>query len=215
MANGLRWTSKQLAEHPKRDALLGNAPAPKKAPAAPPTPPTPPKNTPSPKQVLPHIPDPDGVYEFTVPGAPMGKPRMTQRDQWQKRPAVLRYREYCDRIRASAKLNPAWDIFAIEVIAFIEMPESWSRKKKAAHNLRLMRQRPDWDNIGKSVCDALFEEDSILSGGMVWKFWCEEGQARTQVCVLYFHETNRDYLRRNMERQRTSTSAKPARRGPT
>jgi len=143
---------------------------------------------------MPHIPEPDGVYEFVVPGAPMGKPRMTQRDQWKKRPAVLRYREYCDRIRAAAKLNPKLDIFAIEVIAFIAMPESWSKKKRAKMDMRLMRQRPDWDNIGKSVCDALFEEDSVLGGGMVWKFWCQPGKEHTQVCVLYFHESNRDHL---------------------
>jgi Holliday junction resolvase RusA-like endonuclease len=189
MAHGLRWTPEQLAKHPKRDSLLGTTSPPKKT-----TPSMPPPTAPVPEQAVPHIPDPDGVYEFNVPGPPMGKPRMTQRDQWKKRPAVLRYREYCDRIRATAKLNPAWDIFAIEVIAFVEMPKSWSKKKQARHNLRLMRQRPDWDNIGKSVCDALFEEDSILGGGMVWKFWCEEGSAKTQVCVLYFNEKNRDHL---------------------
>jgi uncharacterized cupin superfamily protein len=38
---------------------------------------------------------------FTIPGNPVGKPRMTQRDKWAKRPAVLRYREWADRARAA------------------------------------------------------------------------------------------------------------------
>jgi len=65
------------------------------------------------------------------------------------------------------------------------MPESWSEKKKEALNLRMMQQKPDWDNIGKAVCDALFKEDSCLAGGTCWKFWCPDGETRTEIRVLY------------------------------
>lgn len=119
----------------------------------------------------------------------MGKPRMTQRDKWKKRPNVLRYREYCDRIRAVAKLQPDWDCYAIEVTAFVPMPASWSKKKRASMLGKMMRQKPDWDNIGKACGDALFDEDSILAGGTVWKFWCDDASTRTEITVLYFRQS--------------------------
>lgn len=114
----------------------------------------------------------------------MGKPRMTRRDTWKKRPVVLRYREYCDRIRAAAGQVPQ-KVYSVIVFAYLPMPPSWSKKKRALMPSQLMQSRPDWDNIGKAVCDALFEEDSVLAGGQAWKFWCEQGEERTEVRVLY------------------------------
>lgn len=184
MSNGLSWTAEQLNKHPKRDQLLGvtytTTPnlstvncknvevvtKPVEKPMEAPTQKTPPE------------------IKFTVPGPPMGKPRMTQRDRWMKRPAVLRYREYCDRIRAAAG-EIAQDPIAIEVNAFIAMPESWSKKKKSEMNGKPHRAKPDYDNICKSAGDALFKEDSCLAGGSGWKTWCKPGEERTEITVLY------------------------------
>jgi Holliday junction resolvase RusA-like endonuclease len=127
---------------------------------------------------------PEHSRVFVVPGPPMGKPRMTQRDKWQKRPAVLRYRDYCDRIRAASKTLPK-DVYGVIVQAHIAMPDSWSKKKKEEHCGTAHRQRPDWDNIAKSVGDALFKEDSVLAGGTCWKYWCRSGDERTVIRVLY------------------------------
>jgi Holliday junction resolvase RusA-like endonuclease len=121
----------------------------------------------------------------------MGKPRMTQRDRWKKRPVVLRYHDYCDRIRAAAleqlgELPPA--PIHVKVAAYIALPPSWSKKKRLAMLGRPHRARPDWDNIGKAICDALLEEDSCLSGGTVDKFWCwDENRERTEVTLFYEH----------------------------
>lgn len=125
-----------------------------------------------------------GMHAFEVPGEPMGKPRMTRRDTWKKRPVVLRYREYCDRIRAAAGKVPE-NVYSVIVFAYMPMSPSWSQKKKRLMLDQLMQQRPDWDNIAKAVCDALFTEDSYVAGGICWKFWCEQGQERTVVRVLY------------------------------
>lgn len=35
------------------------------------------------------------IYDIT----PIGKPRMTRADKWKKRPAVMRYRAFCDEAR--------------------------------------------------------------------------------------------------------------------
>src|SRR5690606_40401818 len=54
--------------------------------------------------------------------------RMTQRDKWQKRPAVMRYRAFCDELRARNCTFPESDS---HVIFHIPMPKSWSKKKRA------------------------------------------------------------------------------------
>lgn len=135
-----------------------------------------------PEEPAPAKPAPE--LKFIVPGPPMGKPRMTQRDRWQKRPAVLRYREYCDRMRAVAGELPPLPI-AMQVEAFIAMPESWSKKKKQQTAGTPHRARPDWDNIAKACGDALLKEDSCLAGGSCWKTWCWDGEERTEITVLY------------------------------
>ena len=36
---------------------------------------------------------PEKEWRFTIPGAPMGKPRMTKQDKWKKRACVVRFRK--------------------------------------------------------------------------------------------------------------------------
>jgi Holliday junction resolvase RusA-like endonuclease len=122
----------------------------------------------------------------------MGKPRMTQRDKWQKRPCVLRYREYCDRIRAEAG-KIAENPLAIHIKAFLPMAASWSKKKKAASLGQRQRLKPDWDNIGKAICDALLDEDSCIAVGITEKFWCSEGDERTEVLLIYAESVLKRY----------------------
>jgi Holliday junction resolvase RusA-like endonuclease len=132
----------------------------------------------------------EGEINFLVIGDPMGKPRMTQRDRWKKRPVVLRYHDYCDRIREAAPTLVAQvDVYAVDVIAHIAMPDSWAKKKKAALDEQMCRGKPDWDNIGKAVCDALFEEDSGIADGRTRKFWCLEGEQCTEVRVWFYRKT--------------------------
>lgn len=128
----------------------------------------------------------DGNLTFIVIGDPMGKPRMTQRDRWMQRPAVLRYRDYCDRIKEAApnRVNEL-DVYAVDVVAYIAMPASWSKKKKSAQDDQMCRGKPDWDNIGKAVCDALFKEDSGIADGRTRKFWCLEGNQCTQITLWF------------------------------
>jgi Holliday junction resolvase RusA-like endonuclease len=157
------WTKEQLAEHPQLSKLLRlKAAAPLPVPAT----------------------SEQGHHRFVLKGDPMGKPRMTQRDKWQKRPVVLRYRQYCDDLRAASGPVPA-DVYGLRVCAHIATPPSWSKKKRDAHLGQLHQQKPDWDNIGKAVSDALFADDSVVADGRVLKFWCAEGEQRTEVDVLY------------------------------
>lgn len=73
----------------------------------------------------------------------LGKPRMTQRDRWQKRPAVLRYRAFCDELRLRKVRVPN----RYGAICILPMPKSWSERTKEAMNGMPHLQKPDNDNI--------------------------------------------------------------------
>jgi Holliday junction resolvase RusA-like endonuclease len=175
------WTKEQLADHQRMGSLLGVVNVKKQQQST--------QNEGFSENIVKKEPETDAIvdkpkaYAFTVLGPPMGKPRMTQRDRWMKRPAVVRYREYCDRIRAAAGPMPA-SPYAIAIIAWIPMPESWSHKKKLKMCGQMCQQKPDWDNISKAVCDALLEDDAVLGGGTCWKFWCIQGHEKTEITVL-------------------------------
>lgn|SRR5512143_668186 len=177
----MSWKPEQLLQHPKVNDLLGVNIKPQAQST---------KSTlPAPSQdpiTTPPAPSQPGQLTFTVIGPPMGKPRMTQRDVWKKRPVVLRYHDYCDRIREAApNLISKVDVYAIDVKAYIAMPESWPKKKKEHLCGFPCRQKPDWDNIGKAVCDALFKEDSAIADGRTRKFWCRPDDQRTEVKLWY------------------------------
>lgn len=109
---------------------------------------------------------------------------MTQRDKFIKRPNVQRYWAFKDALRAAAgtlPLNPDMVI----VTAWVPVPPSWPKKKREAKVGQPCREKPDWDNIGKAVCDALFDEDACIWVGVTIKYWCLEGQERLNVKVLY------------------------------
>jgi Holliday junction resolvase RusA-like endonuclease len=111
---------------------------------------------------------------------PMGKPRMTQRDKWAKRPVVMRYRDYADQLRAGCTgitSNPV----CVSWRAFFTMPKSWSKKKREAHLGALHRAKPDRDNIDKGILDALWEQDSGIARGTLEKRWDEGNGARLEI----------------------------------
>lgn len=112
---------------------------------------------------------------------PMGKPRMTQRDKWAKRPNVVRYREYADILRAhyAGSLSPV----SVSWTAYFTMPDNWSKKKKAAHLGKPHRAKPDRDNIDKGILDALFARDECVAAGTLRKFWDDGHGARIELEV--------------------------------
>ena len=109
------------------------------------------------------------VYPIT----PCPKPRMTQRDRWQKRPAVLRYWEFKDQIRALGVTVPEC---CYHVTFVLPMPASWSVAKKAHMDGKPHRQKPDKDNLEKGLLDAIYADDAHVWDGRVTKVWGREGQ---------------------------------------
>lgn len=108
----------------------------------------------------------------------MGKPRMTQRDKWKKRPAVLRYHAFKDELKLRVGSRIPQDVDTVSWIVYFPMPKSWSKKKKAAMAGEKHRQKPDRDNIDKAILDAIFPEDSGISDGELKKRWDDGNGAR-------------------------------------
>jgi Holliday junction resolvase RusA-like endonuclease len=97
---------------------------------------------------------------------------MTQRDRWAKRPAVLRYRAFCDEVRAAGvELYPC----GLHITFILPMPKSWSKRKRADMDGQPHQQRPDADNLCKAIFDAVYDEDCGIWDFRVTKLWGEEG----------------------------------------
>lgn len=62
------------------------------------------------------------------------------------------------------------------IIFIIPMPKSWSQKKRDLMNGQPHQQKPDIDNLTKSLLDALFDDDSHIWDIRTSKVWGEMGQ---------------------------------------
>lgn len=123
---------------------------------------------------------------FTIYGLPVAKPRMTRRDKWKKRPCVVRYHEFCDRAREAAGWNRKKTLYAplaLTARVFIEMPKA--KRKGVGVLLAGMpcTKKPDWDNLGKSLSDALFWNDEKVWRGAVEKYWDDGKGPRVEVTL--------------------------------
>lgn len=111
----------------------------------------------------------EGILEprvIVLPVCPMGKPRQTQRDKWKKRPVVLRYRAFCDAVRAHWPTDLDFpEAFAVT----FRLPIPKSRRLLTEDEPH--RQRPDVDNMVKALLDALLPEDSAVHTVHASKRW--------------------------------------------
>lgn len=97
--------------------------------------------------------------------APFPKPRMTRADKWKHRSCVDAYYAFKDEVREKGVTIPQ----PCKVMFYIQMPESWSKKKKAAHLHQPHKSKPDIDNLVKALLDAVFENDAAI-----WSIWAEK-----------------------------------------
>ena len=107
------------------------------------------------------------VQRFAV--VPVPKPRMTVRDKWERRPAVQRYRDYCDLLRLHGARLPSMYAAAFE----IPMPRTWSPAMRAAMVGTRHLSQPDASNCVKALEDALVPEDQVLHCIAASKSWAE------------------------------------------
>ena len=67
----------------------------------------------------------------------------------------------------------------VRIIAYYEIPQSTSEKNKKKMLKHIIRptKKPDWDNIGKVICDSLnkiaYNDDKQVVDSQVRKFYSE------------------------------------------
>lgn len=113
----------------------------------------------------------DSVNEYPI--TPVPKPRMTRSDKWNKRDCVLRYRAFADECRLRGIRVPEQ---GAHITFVLPMPQSWSKKKRAEMAGKPHQQRPDVDNLHKSLLDALYDDDCTVWDCRISKRWGESGK---------------------------------------
>lgn len=125
-----------------------------------------------------------GHYVWIVPGPAPGKPRMTQRDKWAKRPVVVAYRAWADGVRNIVRtIPPAARTVTISLVARYRVPASWSRIRRIDAIGERKRTKPDPDNIAKAVLDALWSQDAAVGDVTVQRFWAQRDQLEIEIWV--------------------------------
>ena len=108
---------------------------------------------------------------------PCAKPRMTRADGWKKRPAVIRYWAFKDRVKLLCVELP---LQKGHITFHIPMPNSWSDRRKNKMFLKPHQSRPDLDNLLKGLFDAVYAEDSYIWDFRATKIWDYKGKITIQ-----------------------------------
>jgi len=107
---------------------------------------------------------------------PVPKPRMTQSDKWRDppRPCVAKYWAFKSEILYEAKKQGLKKLSdELEIQFFIQMPKSWSEIKKRRMFNTKHQQKPDIDNLVKSILDIFCQDDSYVwrvTASKIWSF---------------------------------------------
>jgi Holliday junction resolvase RusA-like endonuclease len=123
---------------------------------------------------------------FITYGTPIGKPRMTRRDTWKQRPCVVRYRQWCDALRASAGLTDKVTFVKphhLTMVAYFSIPSSWPKRLKLAAAGQPHACKPDIDNVCKGLMDAILEQDQNIFSLACQKRWDDGKGARIEVTL--------------------------------
>lgn len=141
--------------------------------------------------------------KFVVPGLPFGKqrPKVTVRkftgsDGKEKKFAkaytpekTVNYENLVKMAyqeKAKGKRFKDGDMLDVRIIAYYNIPPSTSKKRRTMmleHKIRPTK-KPDWDNIGKIVCDSLnniaYHDDNQVVDAQVRKFFSENPREEQQ-----------------------------------
>lgn len=125
---------------------------------------------------------------FTIPGKPFGKqrPRVVNRGKFSTAYTPKKTVQYENLVKlyyeqeAHGEMFPEDAMLDVRIFAFYEIPKSTSKKRRAdmlANKIRPTK-KPDFDNIGKIICDSLnlvaYHDDSSVVDAQVRKFYSEQ-----------------------------------------
>lgn len=122
---------------------------------------------------------------FTVPGNPFGKqrPKFSRVGNYVRTYTPDKTVNYETMIKwyyqqaAQGYMFPDDAMLDVRIFAFYEIPKSASKKKQKQMLEKIIRptKKPDFDNIGKIVCDSLnqiaYHDDAAIVDAQVRKFY--------------------------------------------
>lgn len=121
---------------------------------------------------------------FTIPGEPVakGRPRITRHGTYTPEKTTnfetlvkWEYHNQCGNFKFADSVQ-----LALDVVAYRSIPKSASKKKRALMEAGVVLPitKPDWDNVGKIVSDALnkiaYHDDSQVVDARVRKIYSNE-----------------------------------------
>ena len=104
------------------------------------------------------------MVTFEVPGDPHGKgrPKFARRGNFVQTYTDKKTTSYEDLVRFHANIAmvdfaPLESAVAVYIYIKLAVPKSYSKKRTEACLSGLVRptKKPDWDNVAKSICDAM------------------------------------------------------------
>lgn len=140
--------------------------------------------------------------KFSIPGQPFGKqrPRVVSRGTFSKAYTPKETVSYENLVKlmysqaAKGKMFPDDAMLDVRIISYYDIPKSTSKKKRKSmleHKIRPTK-KPDWDNIGKIVCDSLnlvaYHDDSAVVDAQVRKFYSDNPRVDVTIRVIGTNE---------------------------
>lgn len=130
----------------------------------------------------------DKQIRFTIPGVPFGKqrPKFSRAGNYVKTYTPDETVNYENLVKwyyqqaAKGFMFPKEAMLDVRILAYYEIPKSASKKKQKQMLENTVRpaKKPDWDNIGKVVCDSLnniaYKDDSAVVDAQVRKFYSDK-----------------------------------------
>lgn len=132
------------------------------------------------------------MITFTIPGVPkgQGRPRFARMGKFVKTYDPKESRDWKQTVGAyaiAAGVKPIEGAVTLGVDCFMPRPQRLCRKKDTIAAVRCT-SKPDWDNLGKLVADALigiaYADDAQIWYGSCRKWYHEQGgMPRTEVTI--------------------------------
>lgn len=129
--------------------------------------------------------------KFTAEGDPFGKQRPRHNKYTTYTPSETKQHEqligWAYKRQCGAFMFPKGTYIDIRIAAFMKIPKSVSKDKRGKMLSGLIRPtvKPDWDNIGKLVADALngiaYDDDKNIVDAKVSKYYSDH--PRTEVVI--------------------------------
>ncbi|HEX3027107.1 MAG TPA: RusA family crossover junction endodeoxyribonuclease [Clostridia bacterium] len=138
------------------------------------------------------------IIKFTIPGSPMGKgrPKFARRGKFTATYTPEKTANYETLVKwyfqQAAQGQNLKGALKADIFAYFPITKTDAKKKnlfsKMISGIIRPTKKPDWDNIGKIVCDALnkmaYDDDSSIVDGRVRKYYSDQPKVEVTISEI-------------------------------